>query len=64
VPIGFSRLGAALTGVLSVAVGGVLVSIVSFAQNASIEIDTSAIQPGADPHNRHPAAGMKTRKTA
>jgi hypothetical protein len=30
-------------------IGGVLVSTVSLAQNASIEIDTSAMQPGAEP---------------
>jgi hypothetical protein len=34
---------------IAIAVGGVLVSTVSLAQNPPIEIDTSAMQPGAEP---------------
>ena len=48
---GSSRLGSALTGVLAIAIGGVLVSTVSIAQNTPIEIDTSAMQPGGEPED-------------
>jgi hypothetical protein len=45
---GSSRLGSALTGALAIAIGEVLVSTVSVAQNTPIEIDASAMQPGAE----------------